>query len=58
MSPGQYSLVNNVPLGELGHSNKMVCFWSPARMYFKKFPQNIIIIIAVVVPYFLYTKAH
>ena len=38
--------------------HKVVCFWSPARMYFKKFPKNIIIIIVVVVPYFLYTEAH
>ena len=40
----------------LGHSNKMICFWSPAHMYFWKFPQNIII--TIVVTCFLYTKAH
>ena len=27
-----------------GHSNKMICFWSPARMYFWKFPKHIIIV--------------
>ena len=39
----------------LGLSNKMICFWSPAHMYFKKSSKNII---AIVVPCFLYTEAH
>ena len=34
----------------LGHSYEMICFLSPARMYFWKFPKNIIIIIAIIVP--------
>ena len=41
----------------LGHSNKMICFWSPARMYFRKFPKNIIIN-AIAVPCISYTEAH
>ena len=46
--------IQNVHVGEEGlhiryrHSNKMMCFWSPTRMYFWKFPKNIIIITVAV----------